>query len=220
MTVTEKTQRPIRSFVLRQGHITKGQQKALKDSWSQYGERVFERVAPLILEIGFGMGDHLVEQASKHSDCDFIGIEVHPPGIGSCIVKARECGLNNLKIYAEDAVTILNQNIEDKRLDKVILLFPDPWPKTKHHKRRIVQPDFVKLVAEKLKVGGLFQLATDWQPYADHMLAVLNSSPYFKNVHENGFAPPSDRTPTKFEKRAQRKGFLIWELLFQKRTYT
>lgn len=228
MTNIDAPLRPIRSFVLRQGRITPSQQRALRESWAHYGvevveaqplcwSEIFGRQAARVLEIGFGMGDTLVTLAAHSPEIDFIGIEVHPPGVGACMAKAQAAGLTNLKIFATDALTVLAQ-IPTASLDKVLLLFPDPWPKKRHHKRRIVQAAFAALIAEKLKPGGIFHLATDWQPYADHMLAVLEACPLLVNVLGKGqFAPePRDRVTTKFEKRGLKLGHHIWDLLYAK----
>ncbi len=227
MTTLEKPRRAIRSYVLRQGRITPSQKEALSTAWDHYGleinakiyqwDEVFARKAPRILEIGFGMGDSLFTLAQSHPENDYIGIEVHAPGVGSLLAKAQAHCLTNLKVFASDAVEVLVKSVKDNSLDKVLLLFPDPWPKKKHHKRRIVQSEFVQLVADKLKPNGFFHLATDWQPYADHMLAVLDSCPAFANAFGKGnFAPPGyERSLTKFEQRGQRLGHAICDLVFQ-----
>jgi len=217
--------RSIRSYVRRQGRITPGQANALIHYWDHYclefnsetaidWQNLFPRQAPCILEIGFGMGTLLVAMAKQYPDKNFIGVEVHRPGIGQCINQAQREGVSNLKIFAGDALLVLEQ-IPNQSLEKVLLLFPDPWPKTRHHKRRIVQPAFVKLVAEKLLVGGQFHLATDWQPYAAHMINVLNQCPALKNCFgAENFATDLERPATKFERRGQKLGHDIWELLY------
>ncbi len=171
-----------------------------------------------VLEIGFGMGDSLIAMAVKSPEIDFIGIEVHQPGIGRCLTQANHFQLTNLKIFAEDAIGVLEGCIANHSLDKVCLFFPDPWPKTKHHKRRIVQNSFVSLVAQKLKVGGQFHMATDWKDYADHMLAVLEKSPAFANQFGPGQVAPSqfERPSTKFEMRGQKLGHQIWDLVYKR----
>ncbi len=229
MTIIDKPPRPIRSFVLRQGRSSKSQQQARTLHWPSYGlavegktpltwEKVFARQAPRILEIGFGMGDSLITLAKENPEWDFIGIEVHPPGVGRCLVQAQLHGLKNLKIFAEDAISVLENSIPDASLDRVLLYFPDPWPKTKHHKRRIVQSNFVHLVAQKLKPKGCFHLATDWQDYADHMLAVLEACPVFENAFGKGNVAPTQymRPNTKFEMRGKKLGHGIWDLVYTK----
>ncbi len=227
MTLDLKSPRPIRSFVLRQGRSSKSQQSARALYWAQFGldlsERpydwgsVFQRDAKRVLEIGFGMGDSLIALAKDNPECDYLGIEVHPPGVGRCLVQANAQGLTNLKLFSEDAILVLTQSVPDQSLDKVLLFFPDPWPKTKHHKRRIVQRDFVELVAQKLKAGGTFHLATDWQPYADHMLTILESCTVVENCFGKGnFAPQQFQRPqTKFEARGLKLGHVIWDLVYQ-----
>jgi tRNA (guanine-N7-)-methyltransferase len=168
------------------------------------------------LEIGFGMGDSLIAQAKAHPEIDFIGIEVHPPGIGKVRANAKIYQLTNLKIFAFDAVQVLDWCVPDESIDKILLLFPDPWPKKKHHKRRILQPSFAAKIAQKLKKGGQFHLATDWQDYADQMLAVLDALPNFENYFgKSHFAPSTfERILTKFEKRGQKLGHQIWDLVY------
>ncbi|MBS0286580.1 MAG: tRNA (guanosine(46)-N7)-methyltransferase TrmB [Proteobacteria bacterium] len=229
MTLTQKPPRPIRSYVVRQGRSSKSQQQARDLYWQQYGlnlsegfcgwPAVFGRDAARVLEIGFGMGDTLITLAKAHPEMDFIGIEVHPPGVGRCLVQAQAHGLTNLKLYAEDALSVLEEAIPDGSLDKVLLYFPDPWPKKKHHKRRIVQSNFVNLVAQKLKPGGVFHMATDWQAYADHMLAILEACPALRNTFgKSTFAPSQYLRPlTKFEARGQKLGHDIWDLVYERR---
>lgn len=228
MTDTVMHPRTIRSYVVRKGRMTPAQQRALQENWQQYGLKassegsffhwptLFGRQAPVILEIGFGMGDNLVSLAQQAPASDFIGVEVHPPGVGACLAKAQAAALTNLKVFAQDVFEVLQQ-IPAASLDKVLLFFPDPWPKKRHHKRRIVQPAFVSLIAEKLSVGGVFHAATDWQPYAEHMSMVLEACPQLKNVHgENPLAPASHRFTTKFEKRGLKLGHEIYDILYQR----
>lgn len=218
--------RKIRSFVLREGRLTKGQQNALDNHWPAFGlsyqhspldlQQVFGRSAPVVLEIGFGMGKSLVEMASNAPDKDFIGIEVHKPGVGACLGDAAAAGLSNLRLFEHDAVEVLNDSIAAESLDTVQLFFPDPWHKKRHHKRRIVQPEFVQLLRKKLKIGGVFHMATDWQNYAEHMLEVMQVAPGFENVSANGdyVERPEQRPLTKFEQRGQRLGHGVWDLMF------
>ncbi len=229
MTLIERTSRPIRSFVLRQGKSSKSQRTARELYWPQYGidlndqmldwQAIFKRDAKRVLEIGFGMGDSLISLAKDNPETDFLGIEVHPPGVGRALVQANALGLTNLKLLSLDAVVVLEQAIVDQSLDSVLLYFPDPWPKTKHHKRRIVQSSFAELVAQKLKPQGTFQLATDWQPYAEHMLSVLEACPLLVNAFGQGsFAPQQYQRPlTKFENRGLKLGHNIWDLVYLRR---
>ncbi|MGE3320458.1 MAG: tRNA (guanosine(46)-N7)-methyltransferase TrmB [Candidatus Berkiella sp.] len=229
MTEESVIHRPIRSFVVRQGRMTPAQKEAVSSDWPLYGlalpeqgqpydwNQVFGREAKRVLEIGFGMGATLAKLASENPHADFIGVEVHPPGVGRMLARAKALELTNLKLFAVDAIDVLHRAIKDASLDRVLLLFPDPWPKTKHHKRRIVQPDFVELIASKLKVGGFFHLATDWQPYAEHMMAVLTANERFTNTFGEGLYAPAgfERHTTKFEKRGEKLGHAIWDLIFQ-----
>ena len=225
---TDRPERRIRSFVRRQGRLTPGQQRAPDELWPVYGLEVgpcpenfataFGRHAPLTLEIGFGNGASLAEMAANEPDSDFIGIEVHRPGVGHLLRKLEQRELGNVRVFCHDAVEILEQNIADACLHRALLFFPDPWPKKKHHKRRIVQPAFVALVARKLKTGGHFHMATDWQPYAEHMLTVMAASQDFINCSVNGRYSdrPGYRPVTKFEKRGQRLGHTVWDLIFRR----
>ena len=224
---TDALSRRIRSFVRREGRLTAGQQRALETLWPKYGlstehelkpAELFGRSAPVTLEIGFGNGASLTEMAANEPDSDFIGIEVHRPGVGHLLRKLEERGLDNVRVFCHDAVEILEQNIADGCLHRVLLFFPDPWPKKKHHKRRIVQPAFVALVARKLKAGGHFHLATDWQRYAEHMLEVMEASQDFINCGEKGRYSdrPDYRPVTKFEKRGQRLGHAVWDLVYRR----
>lgn len=218
----------IRSYVLRQGRMTFGQKKGLEEGWERYGitlcspaqylnwQQVFGREAPVVLEIGFGMGESLVAQALAHPDQNFVGIEVHQPGVGACLLNAQKNNLQNLKVFHADAKQILEFFIPDQSLAKIYLLFPDPWPKTKHHKRRLVQPDFVQMITQKLQIGGAFHLATDWQPYAKHMLTVLEACSSLTNAFGKGNVAPTalSRTSTKFERKGQKLGHLISDLVY------
>ncbi len=224
----EQQRRTIRSFVKREGRLTAGQQKALDELWPQLGidfspqpinsQQLFGRDAELVLEIGFGNGESLWQMAQAQPEKDFIGIEVHRPGVGHLLQKIEQSGITNLRLICHDAVDVLKEQIADNSLDRVQLFFPDPWHKKKHHKRRIVQPDFAMLIAQKLKPGGIFHLATDWQHYAEHMLEVLNNCPTLSNLSEhNDFVPrPAERPLTKFEQRGQRLGHGVWDLFFKK----
>jgi tRNA (guanine-N7-)-methyltransferase len=180
-------------------------------------QQAFGRAAPVILEIGFGMGQSLVAMAEAAPQQDFIGIEVHRPGVGRLLHSMVERHIGNIRIYCDDAVEVLQQCIPDNSLAGVQIFFPDPWHKKKHHKRRLIQPDFVQLLRGKLGVGGVLHVATDWQEYAEHILAVMEAAPGFKNQMGNGYAPrPDSRPTTKFEQRGERLGHGVWDLLFEK----
>ncbi|MEE4250843.1 MAG: tRNA (guanosine(46)-N7)-methyltransferase TrmB [Alcanivoracaceae bacterium] len=226
--LTGKVMRKVRSFVLREGRLTAGQQKALDSLWPRFGlerasgvldaQRVFGRDAPRVLEIGYGMGHSLVQMAAAEPDKDFIGIEVHRPGVGALLMAVEESGVSNLRSYCDDAVEILEQCIADASLARVQLYFPDPWHKKKHHKRRIVQPAWVQLVQRKLAPGGVLHMATDWQDYADHMLAVMQAQGGWENQSQDQrfSARPDWRPETKFERRGARLGHGVWDLLYRK----
>lgn len=218
-----KPKRTIRSFVLRQGRLTKGQEQALTHLWPIFGidyqsgtNIEFNHSQPTVLEIGFGMGASLVEMAKAAPNKNFIGIEVHKPGVGACLMAIEDNQLSNLKVMCHDAVEVLENMIPDNSLDKVQIFFPDPWHKARHNKRRIIQPAFVNLISQKLKSGGILHLATDWQHYAEHMLEVLSNADAFTNLSPtNDYVPrPEDRPITKFEKRGQNLGHGVWDLQF------
>ncbi|CAI8167988.1 tRNA (guanosine(46)-N7)-methyltransferase TrmB [Pseudidiomarina mangrovi] len=220
--------RPVRSFVRREGRLTKGQAAALERQWPRLGlhhstssialEQVFGRAADTVLEIGFGMGHSLVTMAAAAPDKNFIGIEVHGPGIGACLLEAEQQQVTNLRLYQHDAVEVLRDSIAPNCLATVQIFFPDPWHKKRHHKRRLIQPEFVELLRSRLKVGGILHLATDWQPYAEHMLEVLSAAPNWRNLAgEQGYVPrPEERPLTKFEKRGERLGHGVWDLKFER----
>ncbi|WP_442902809.1 tRNA (guanosine(46)-N7)-methyltransferase TrmB [Gilliamella sp. wkB178] len=220
-----KSNRPIRSFVLRQGRLTKGQEHALTNLWPIYGIEydsnspiMFDQDCSVILEIGFGMGASLITMAKNAPNKNFIGIEVHKPGIGACLMAINDNKLSNLKVMCHDAVEIFENMIPNHSLDKVQIFFPDPWHKARHNKRRIIQPKFVELIWQKLKLGGVLHLATDWQNYAEHMLEVLTQAKGYANLSTTGdYVPrPEDRPITKFEKRGQNLGHGVWDLQFIK----
>ncbi len=220
--------RKVRSFVKREGRLTNGQAKALEEFWDIMGLNhkdgmidpvtLFGNNNPVVLEIGFGMGKSLVEMAKNAPELNFIGVEVHRPGVGACIALAQEEGVSNLKVYEHDAIEILADCIPAECLTTVQLFFPDPWHKKKHHKRRIVQASFVEAIRQKLKVGGVFHMATDWENYAECMLEDMTSSPGYTNLSENGdYVPRPDSRPlTKFENRGQNLGHGVWDLQFEK----
>ncbi|MFH8135488.1 tRNA (guanosine(46)-N7)-methyltransferase TrmB [Pantoea osteomyelitidis] len=220
--------RRIRSFVRRQGRLTKGQEQALDQYWPVMGVEfqpepldlvaLFGRDAPVVLEIGFGMGASLVSMAQSNPHQNFLGIEVHAPGVGACLGSAKEAGVENLRVMCHDAVEVLEKMIPDNSLRMVQLFFPDPWHKARHNKRRIVQAPFAELVLSKLKPGGVFHMATDWEAYAEHMLSVMSNVEGYRNQSEsNDYVPrPETRPLTKFEQRGQRLGHGVWDLMFER----
>lgn len=224
--MNEQYKRSIRSFVLRQGRLTKGQEFALEHFWPVYGidkgtdkfdfSTLFAREAPLALEIGFGNGESLAEMAEAQPDYNFIGIEVHRPGVGRLLHLIDEKQLNNLKVINDDAVEILKIRIPKHSIDRVQLYFPDPWHKKKHHKRRIVQAEFVQLIHSLLKPGGIFHMATDWQDYAEHMAETMSATDNFTSLSDSPFSPkPAFRPSTKFEQRGIKLGHGVWDLLYR-----
>ncbi len=218
--------RTVRSFVRRAGRMTASQQRALLELWPSFGvefgneplrfDTLFGRSAPVVLEIGFGNGETLVQQAEQHPEFDFLGIEVHEPGVGHCLLKARDAGIRNLKLICHDAVEVIDAMIPLASLSRVNLYFPDPWPKKRHHKRRIIQPRFLEAVAERLSSGGSLHIATDWENYAEHIEAAVRDSGRFecaeRRVHEGD--KPLDRPRTKFERRGLRHGHQIRDWCF------
>jgi len=219
--------RQVKSFILREGRLTPSQDRAMTDLWPKYGlspthtlnlMQVFNRQADTVLEIGFGNGDSLADMAEAHPDLNYIGIEVHTPGVGHLLLEIEKRGLNNIRIYRHDAVEVLRDCIDDKTLSKVQLFFPDPWHKKRHHKRRIVQNKFANLVHQKIIETGIWHIATDWEDYANHCLDVLEPFDGFTNIAgEALFVPrPEDRPITKFEKRGHRLGHGVWDLMYQR----
>jgi tRNA (guanine-N7-)-methyltransferase len=214
--------------VLRAGRITAAQQRALSEFWPQYGidapaapldlDALFGRRAPHVLEIGFGNGDNLAALAAAHPERDYLGVEVHRPGVGRLMLAAREAGLRNLRVICHDAVEVLQHWLPPACLDEVLILFPDPWHKKRHNKRRLVQPPFLELLAGRLRPQGLLELATDWEPYAQQMLEVLGASTAFENTAaDRGFVPRPDwRAVTRFERRGTRLGHGVWDLAFRR----
>ena len=208
----------------RTGRITPAQGRALDELWPLFGieysadllnlDEVFGRAAETILEIGFGNGESLVQEAAARPEIDFLGVEVHEPGIGHCLIAAHDRSLTNLRIIKHDAVEVLQQQLEDGALERINLYFPDPWPKKRHHKRRLVQAAFLRLAASKLAAGGTLQIATDWENYAEHIDELIAGSPEFtlaeRHVHDDESAAP-DRQTTKFERRGLRQGHNIWD---------
>jgi tRNA (guanine-N7-)-methyltransferase len=219
--------RKIRSFVRREGRITTAQRQALEVLWPKYGldagrplvpEKIFDRKAPLTLEIGFGNGAALALMAAADPATDFIGIEVHRPGIGRLLLELERQGPGNVRVYREDAVPVMRQCLPPACLDRLLLFFPDPWHKKRHHKRRIVQPEFIEIVAGLLRPGGILHMATDWEDYAAQMLEVAQGSAVFRNCAGSGnySARPDYRPVTRFEQRGLKLGHGVRDLLFER----
>jgi tRNA (guanine-N7-)-methyltransferase len=220
--------RRIKSYVRREGRITGAQQRALAESWGRFGletdcaafdpMQAFGRSAPLVLEIGFGDGESLAAMCAANPGIDFLGIEVHRPGIGHLFMRSAELELTNLRVICSDAVEVLERYLPDRCLDRVQIYFPDPWPKTRHHKRRLIQPPIVALVVQKLKPAGQIHIATDCESYARSILDILLAASELENAAtDSGFAQrPSYRPLTKFERRGNKLGQSVWEVLFNK----
>ncbi|MFQ6332366.1 tRNA (guanosine(46)-N7)-methyltransferase TrmB [Methylophilus sp. 3sh_L] len=220
-------QRRIRSFVLRQGRLTKGQERALQTAWPQFGieytpqpldlNQAFARSeSKKILEIGFGMGDATAKIAQTLPDCDFLAVEVHTPGVGSLLKLMQEGDIQNIRIIQHDAVEVLQHMLADGALDGVHIFFPDPWHKKRHHKRRLIQAEFVNLLCSKLKAGAYIHVATDWQEYAEWVLEVLRAEPQLQNTAVEYAEKPSYRPLTKFENRGLKLGHGVWDLVFKR----
>ena len=217
--------RHIRSFVLRQGRFTPAQQRAFAQHWARYGldartpaAPAFARQAPLILEIGFGNGEQLLWSAQQEPDKNFIGIEVHRPGVGRLMNALAAHNVDNVRLYNHDAVEVIQTCIAPSGLAEVRIYFPDPWPKKRQQKRRLIQPDFIALLATRVAPGGRLHLATDWADYAEHMRSVLEAAPAWRNVAGSGqFVPrPQWRIETHFEKRGRRLGHGVWDLVYER----
>lgn len=227
-TAIERPHRAIKSFVMRSGRMTEGQQRGLDLGWPKFGlepaaglqdfDQLFGRQAPRTFEIGFGMGQATLEMAAAAPDEDFIGVEVHRPGVGALLNGMLTQHLSNIRVYSADAIEVLRDCVADNSLDRLLLFFPDPWHKARHHKRRIVQPAWAQLVRQKLKVGGVLHMATDWEAYAEHMLDVMSAAPGYRNLAADGrYVPrPAERPVTKFERRGERLGHGVWDLKFQR----
>lgn len=227
--ITDETpfQRRIRSFILRQGRLTKGQERALQEAWPQFGIEFAQQTLDLnqtfaradskkILEIGFGMGDATAKIAQTLPDCDFLAVEVHTPGVGSLLKLMQESDIHNIRIVQHDAVEVLQQMLTDGALDGVHIFFPDPWHKKRHHKRRLIQAEFVKLLCSKLKAGAYIHVATDWQEYAEWVLEVLRAEPQLQNTAVDYAEKPNYRPLTKFENRGLKLGHGVWDLVFKR----
>lgn len=211
----------------REGRITPAQQRALEEGWSRYGltpvqtadlDMAFGRVAPRHLELGFGMGDALAEMAAAHPERDYLGIEVYRPGVGSLFAKLAAAEITNVRVVCGDAVEVLTQHLQPAHLAALYVFFPDPWPKTRHHKRRLINAEFALQAARILSPGGHLHLATDWADYARHMMDVMEPLPHYINLAGSGCfaARPAERPLTKFEKRGNRLGHKIYDLIYQR----
>ncbi|SON48005.1 tRNA (guanosine(46)-N7)-methyltransferase TrmB [Vibrio tapetis] len=224
-----KLVRKIRSFVRREGRLTKGQENSMNECWPTMGidfqetlldwNEVFGNNNPVVLEIGFGMGASLVEMAKNAPEKNFIGIEVHSPGVGACLASARDASVTNLRVMCHDAVEVFEKMIPDNSLHTLQLFFPDPWHKARHHKRRIVKAEFAEMVRGKLALEtGVFHMATDWENYAEHMIEVMNVAPGFVNIAADGdyIERPEERPLTKFEARGHRLGHGVWDIKFKR----
>jgi tRNA (guanine-N7-)-methyltransferase len=224
--------RAVRSFVIRAGRLTDAQRRALEELWPRFGvpytgaalelRALFGRTAPCTMEIGFGNGEHLAARAQAEPERDFLGVEVHRPGIGHLLRAAAAANLSNLRLIDHDAVEVLQQQITPGTLDEVQILFPDPWPKKRHHKRRLIQPEFAMLLATRLRAGGRLLLATDWAPYAEHMRLVLDACTLLEPLASASLAAepagePGGREPTRFERRGLRLGHQVSDLAYRRR---
>lgn len=229
MSHAKQHPRSIRSFVTRAGRTTPAQQRALDELWPRYGVAfenrpldlagLFGRSAPCTLEIGFGNGDHLAAIAAAAPQRDFLGIEVHRPGVGRLLLALQTSSLGNVRLICHDAVEVLAAQLPPDSLTQILILFPDPWPKKRHHKRRLIQPPFAQLLASRLCREGVLHVATDWQPYAAEILDTLAGVPELENLSQTGdFVPrPAERAATRFERRGERLGHEVWDLAFRRR---
>ena len=227
-TSHDPRRRPVRSFVVRGGRTTPAQRRAIESLWGRFGaepgqaveaQAMFGRPGPIFLEIGFGNGEALLELAAAHPERNYVGVEVHPPGIGRLLAAMAEREITNIRVFNADALDVLERSVADGALDRINLWFPDPWPKKRHHKRRLVQRDVMALLARKLRPGGLLHLATDWQDYAEHMLAVAGGEPALANLAADGtfYTLPTERPSTRFQRRGESRGHGVWDLLFIRR---
>lgn len=226
----ESRHREIRSYVLRAGRLTRAQERALAELWPRFGipaatrdtgsldlDALFGRKAPRILEIGIGNGAALLSMAAQDPDRDYLGAEVHAPGIGHCLLEIERLGLGNVRLFMEDAVGVLRDRLCDQSLAGLHLFFPDPWHKKRHHKRRLVQPAFIELLDRKLADDGYFHVATDWPAYAEHIAGVLDASGRFGTGIDPAHSSGTGRPLTRFEARGQRLGHPIWERVYPHR---
>jgi tRNA (guanine-N7-)-methyltransferase len=217
---------PIRSYVLRQGRFSRGQQRAYAELLPRFGvpyrkepldwRATFGRDAPVVAEIGFGMGETTARIAAENPGTNYLGMEVHAPGVGSLLKQLEEGALENVRIVPHDAVEVLRDMVPPESLAAIHVFFPDPWPKKRHHKRRLLQPDFVELAASRLAPGGKLHVATDWQEYAEHVLAVLSAIPALRNTAAQFASRPEARPETKFERRGLKLGHGVWDILFER----
>ena len=229
MAITKhlKDKRPIRSYVIRSGRLTTSQKKAIDEYWADGvipytgelldTENIFNDNLPITLEIGFGMGTSLTKMAREDSRSNFLGIEVHKPGIGKTLHSINSFKIRNLKLICHDAIEVFHNSLADHSVDRVLIFFPDPWPKKRHHKRRLIQVEFMTLIAKKLKPNTYLHVATDWKPYAEHMMEVLESLSFFTNaIGPYQYWEQPERPETKFEKRGKSLGHGVWDLLYKK----
>jgi len=219
----------VRSFVRREGRLTRGQQRALDRLWPRFGipeqdipldlDVLFGRQAPTVLEIGFGNGEHLADMAQAHPELNLIGVEVHRPGVGHLLQLLEQRGLSNVRVVIGDAQDLLRLRLRDGALARILVLFPDPWPKRRHHKRRLIQAGFLELAASRLRPGGILQLATDWADYAAHVDRLMGQTDAFEPVTDelDRRSVPLSRSPTRFERRGMRLGHQIHERLYRRR---
>lgn len=224
----DKERRRVRSFVLRAGRLTEGQKRALTELWPVYGvpqngglldfTGLFGNSHPVIMEIGFGNGDATWQMAVASPGENYLAVEVHRPGVGHLLLKLEEHGIGNVRIACEDGVALLSRRVPDASLAGVRIFFPDPWPKKRHHKRRLIQAPFIELLAKKICRGGILHLATDWKPYADSMLEVMHNNQGFENLSpEGGPVPKPDWRPvTKYEERGERLGHSVFDLVYRR----
>ena len=227
--IDQAKKRTTRSYVLRAGRMTEAQDKAYQTLWDEYGlvcqhqqlglRETFGRDAPVVFEIGFGMGDSLLSQALSEPDRDFVGVEVHKPGVGRLMNEAKKAGVTNLRVICEDAVEVLSDGLGPQSLEGVQIYFPDPWHKKRHYKRRLVQLQFINLMAHRVRLGGFCHLATDWAPYAEWMVEMFSQTATWQNTSENGdFVPrPARRPITKFETRGERLGHEVFDLVYERK---
>jgi tRNA (guanine-N7-)-methyltransferase len=218
------THPPIRSYVLRQGRFSRGQQRAYAELLPTLGvpygpvnvdfRAIFGRAAPLVVEIGSGMGETTARIAQENPGIDYLAIEVHAPGVGSLLRQLAAASLGNVRVVQHDAVDVMRDMVPAGSLAGIHVFFPDPWPKKRHHKRRLIQPDFARLLAERLAPGGYLHVATDWQEYAEHALAVLSHEELLANTAENYAPRPATRPQTKFERRGIKLGHGVWDIVF------
>jgi tRNA (guanine-N7-)-methyltransferase len=223
-----QARRPIRSFVLRAGRVTPAQERALTEVWPSFGldfdgrpmdlDAIFGRRAPRCLEIGFGTGELIGALAQADPGTDYLGIEVHRAGVGRLLLKARDEHLTNLRIVCHDAVEVLERSLADDSFDSILIFFPDPWHKKRHHKRRLIDAPFVETLTGKLRPGGILRLATDWQAYAEQMLAVCSGCGRLASLSDDGryVERPAFRAPTRFERRGERLGHGVWDLAYRR----